>query len=288
MKKVFIVLLLVIIIFSGFLYFLGGQEPVAYQAPENNSQSLIVKKDSVDRDADGLADWEEEFWGSDPLNKDTDGDGAEDGAEVTVGRSPIVAGPNDKIVDPTERLLALTRVAIKHKQEPLLPAINNLPTVSAYKVSDIKISVSPANTEAVESYSQKVREVMKVYDDPNTINEMILTLGVIEKNEIANVEKLKQTTSKHLGAVHRLLAIEVPKGGEQIHLNLINALVRMTELSYMMSQVVDEPALALGAVNRYGEQLNFLLAQIKNLNTYLVGNGVKFAKGEALNFSLGL
>ncbi|OGD66657.1 hypothetical protein A2Z61_00915, partial [Candidatus Campbellbacteria bacterium RIFCSPLOWO2_02_35_12] len=54
----------------------------------------IAEKDS---DRDGLKDWEEALWGSDPHNPDTDGDRTPDGEEVVVGRNPIIAGPNDKL-----------------------------------------------------------------------------------------------------------------------------------------------------------------------------------------------
>jgi len=46
-----------------------------------------------------LKDWEENLWGTDPNNPDTDGDGTSDGKEVSEGRNPLIAGPNDLIKD---------------------------------------------------------------------------------------------------------------------------------------------------------------------------------------------
>ena len=45
-----------------------------------------------DSDGDGLKDWEEILWKTDPNKADTDGDGAPDGEEVKMGRDPTVAG----------------------------------------------------------------------------------------------------------------------------------------------------------------------------------------------------
>ena len=46
----------------------------------------------ADSDMDGLTDGEEiDTFGSDPNRADTDGDGTLDGAEVAVGRDPLVA-----------------------------------------------------------------------------------------------------------------------------------------------------------------------------------------------------
>lgn len=50
-----------------------------------------------DRDQDGLADQEEEALGTDPDNPDTDGDGYNDGVEVSGGYDPLVAAPGDRV-----------------------------------------------------------------------------------------------------------------------------------------------------------------------------------------------
>ena len=54
---------------------------------------------SRDSDKDGLQDWEEGLWGTDLLNKDTDGDGVNDGVEVARGTNPGIPGPDDSLTD---------------------------------------------------------------------------------------------------------------------------------------------------------------------------------------------
>ena len=51
----------------------------------------------IDTDNDGLKDWEERLWKTSINNPDTDGDGTNDGAEVVLERSPLVAGPDDSL-----------------------------------------------------------------------------------------------------------------------------------------------------------------------------------------------
>ncbi len=67
----------------------------------SNATSSINEKDS---DNDGLPDWEEALYGTNPNNPDTDGDGTPDGEEIKEGRDPLKANtakvgqePNDKI-----------------------------------------------------------------------------------------------------------------------------------------------------------------------------------------------
>lgn len=51
-----------------------------------------------DADDDGLTFGEEELYGTDPMNRDTDGDGYSDGVEVAGGYNPLKKAPGDKIV----------------------------------------------------------------------------------------------------------------------------------------------------------------------------------------------
>jgi hypothetical protein len=52
----------------------------------------------LDSDNDGLEDWEEDLYKTDPNNPDTDGDGHLDGEEINSGHNPLIRGPNDKLV----------------------------------------------------------------------------------------------------------------------------------------------------------------------------------------------
>jgi hypothetical protein len=52
---------------------------------------------SQDTDNDGLKDWEENLWNTDPKNPDSDSDGTYDGDEVKQGRDPKKPGPDDKL-----------------------------------------------------------------------------------------------------------------------------------------------------------------------------------------------
>lgn len=63
-------------------------------------QSTEEAAANLDSDGDGLKDWEEALYHTDPHNPDTDGDGTPDGQEIREGRDPLKKGPNDKILSP--------------------------------------------------------------------------------------------------------------------------------------------------------------------------------------------
>ena len=70
---------------------------------DTNSVPIIANLD-LDSDNDGLPDWKENLYGTDPHKADTDGDGTNDADEIAQNRDPLKANtapagqePNDKI-----------------------------------------------------------------------------------------------------------------------------------------------------------------------------------------------
>src|SRR5206468_6821309 len=62
------------------------------QDPENAYDTAL------DVDGDGLTSFEEDFFGADPENPDSDGDGLGDGLEVAEGRSPASRPPQIGVI----------------------------------------------------------------------------------------------------------------------------------------------------------------------------------------------
>jgi len=67
---------------------------------EAGKQTEKPTKLAKDSDEDGLKDWEEIFYKTDPQKSDTDGDGTPDGEEIAKNRDPLKAGPGDKLAEP--------------------------------------------------------------------------------------------------------------------------------------------------------------------------------------------
>lgn len=64
------------------------------------AESIAITDANGDPDHDGLKNWEETLWKTDPNNPDTDGDGTPDGQEIKENRDPLKAGPDDKQSSP--------------------------------------------------------------------------------------------------------------------------------------------------------------------------------------------
>lgn len=100
-KKLPIVsILMAIILAIGLILFIS-----AYSKKEAFSQinlwggkETTITSNNKDTDNDGLKDWEENLYKTDPLNYDTDADGYLDGEEINSGHNPLIKGPNDNQV----------------------------------------------------------------------------------------------------------------------------------------------------------------------------------------------
>ena len=98
-KFIFAVLISLIIVTAGFLIFTSvKKQETAKQEPQINKPA-ISQEIAKDSDNDGLPNWEETLWRTDPNNPDTDKDGIPDGQEVKESRNPLLAGngKTDKI-----------------------------------------------------------------------------------------------------------------------------------------------------------------------------------------------
>lgn len=109
-KGITAVSFLMVILLIGLAGFVITSQLTKKIARPTNSPSIplstVVDKDDPlsiaqkDTDGDGLKDWEEVIINTDPKNPDTDSDGTPDGKEVDQGRSPVKAGPHDKVSAP--------------------------------------------------------------------------------------------------------------------------------------------------------------------------------------------
>ncbi len=59
-------------------------------------RETLVESQNIDADNDGLKDWEEDLYKTDPLNPDTDNDGYLDGEEINSGHNPLIKSPGDQ------------------------------------------------------------------------------------------------------------------------------------------------------------------------------------------------
>lgn len=232
--------------------------------------------DAADSDGDGLPDWEESLWGTDPYNPDTDGDGTPDGEEVRNNRHPRVAGPNDEISDAHKEIIYLDtqRKPVSGNQiveETVIPRaflaagkqatgygvsqeeINTIfdplveeaqRDISFYTRNDLSISASAS----LENYYRtlltttiKYAQEEAEFEAPSTL----LARVIAEENVEQNIDTLNELVDIYSSMRNDLLKMRVPSAFVGDHLKIVNA---YSTIIYGLEQVAlaaEDPASAL-------------------------------------------
>lgn len=100
-SKTSIIISLILVSFlivSGFIWAAKKlNDPQKISFKKSNDLNSTNNQPEIDSDNDGLFDWQEQLFGTDKHNPDTDNDGTKDGDEIKQNRDPLKPGPSDKL-----------------------------------------------------------------------------------------------------------------------------------------------------------------------------------------------
>ncbi|OIP59127.1 MAG: hypothetical protein COZ29_00330 [Candidatus Moranbacteria bacterium CG_4_10_14_3_um_filter_45_9] len=171
------------------------------------SDTTSTKNIFQDADQDGLGNDEEKLYGTDPMNKDTDGDGYSDGIEVMSGYNPLKPAPGDKVMKEKDASVSTS------SQEG---AINLTEQVSSEIASLLKSTNKSGQEISLEDINNSVDKVTS-----GTIEEVILPevsakdikVKRISKNlsEKRQSEQEKKDALEYLTVLSYLIANNSPK-----------------------------------------------------------------------------
>lgn len=288
-----------------------GEADSSLEVIKRAQQFAAGEASRVDTDKDGLYDWEETLWGSDPKKSDTDGDGSKDGEEVDDDRSPIVAGPNDELSvnkntgevslpgqsdapNETEKLageffnkyFALrqgdelrTETGMQELFAILMRKVESPATPSPSHFSSKDILVGGASAVSSERIYGNV--VGSILTRPiNTEKETVILLRALETDNPEELDKLKVKLSAQENMLQDLKGTVVPSSAAAIHLELLNTLYALNQTLKDMQQAFTDPLVMMRAMTRYESEAIALGKAIINIRTYLVEKGITFEATE--------
>ncbi|PIP25606.1 MAG: hypothetical protein COZ27_04280 [Candidatus Moranbacteria bacterium CG_4_10_14_3_um_filter_41_65] len=193
-------------IFSGLIIFSIG----LFVFAENNTASQTLFNDS---DQDGLSNDEEKLYGTDPMNKDTDGDGYSDGIEVSSGYNPLKPAPGDKIISDE-----ITKTSSQFTTEvTTVPLSGNLTEKASGEIANLIKDTKETGTDiSMETINASVD---KILEQNNT--EVILPEIDIKDIKIKKISKKlsggkrteqeKEDVLEYLTVLSYLIANNSPK-----------------------------------------------------------------------------
>ena len=261
-KKIWFLLVFILLIFAGWFYFSDYKnKQIQYIAEQEKSPLAVVLEQTsqldADSDADGLKDWEELLWKTDPNKEDTDGDGINDNEEITLNRNPLKAGPNDKISE-KEDLVAQEKAVSDSNQNTLTAAyarkflteymalkqqkgelteedkqnlvdsfmdnLEPLTVADQYSATDIK-TVADTN-DSVKKYAEEMKKIF-IDEKQGLVSEPEVFKALMEniqesKDFQKDIESLNYSIGKYEELIKKMMNMVIPKELSENHLEAIN------------------------------------------------------------------
>lgn len=274
----------------------------------NEEKKQQVFKDS---DNDGLKDWEEELWNTDPSNPDTDNDGTSDYEEIRQERNPLVKGPDDKLdretiakkinsqveSDLTEtgkfsRELFAKYVAARKTgsieegdyQSLLYRYVQKEQegdNIKIYEDGDFSV-INEKSAAIIRNYGNELGKILKKNEskDPENENELIILDNATRNSDEKELEKLDAAINRYKNLTADFLKVKAPADALPIHgeiTNLFNILGVSVE---GMKLIFKDPIGSLGTVSFYPTAVDNLIKSLENLKNYFLDNGIKFRSNE--------
>jgi hypothetical protein len=239
------------------------------EQPRELALTMATSTDMTSRDTDndGLPDWEERIYGSDPFKTDTDGDGTPDGQEVREGRDPSLpntAGtgkePNDKlkvIQDPhfatsTTDILGLKKeffakfLAAQGENirattyRDLIKGFNAKKFVAKSQLADLNIT-SNNDVEALRTYGNTFGAFITKYTErTHRTEEEILAEGM-KSDSSAVLRELQLPAVSYKNFALDLASMQTPSGLAQSHLLIVRGYEEMSAGLIGMEEMHSNP-----------------------------------------------
>lgn len=238
------------------------------EIPQNTSKPVLVSTlTENDQDGDGIPDWEERFWGTDPTKFDTNGDGISDGIEIEDKKKTDGVAPSNKPLNETEVLAQefgktalsvgqagqISEEGANALSETMWQNIQNIDIGQLYTEKDIKISTVETQ-EAYKTYFSKVNTVLTQYDtDKDT--SVYRVKKAIDDNNPEILKSLDEYINQYKKAVKILLTIPAPRSLASIHLGVVNSYARTINMEIGVQSLFENPAKAMALFQKAPEEM---------------------------------
>ncbi len=289
-KFVYLLISFVIIAFVFFIVFELFSNKNSFFASKNGTLGVdrltqagltvnqLIQKDS---DGDGIADWEEALWGTDPNNKMTF-PGITDSAYIAGKKKELNVAQteqNDANLTETDKFAreffaAYTAMKASGNVDP--NAINNFSgalgqnivnatLIDHYSLKDIKTSTDNS-IQAKTKYYESVKKLFDTYktkgigDELGIINEQLTSPAGTE-----NPDKLTPIAEAYQDFASGVVKITVPDSLSAEHLKIANS-ANNTGISILsMTKITGDPIVGLSGISKYQKYSDDLVSAVTDL-----------------------
>ena len=221
-KKVFFVAAVAVLLLGWTIVYQSNAEQKKYSV-EKTFLSAIAHADAAfpDTDGDGLYDWEEEIYKTDPNDPDTNNNGISDGEEFESTIS------NDSLEKSDSIFVAVKKIGdeAQNATDPIA-SLTKEPTFydDTFDVSDIHQVQD--TTDNNKRYSAEALQILS--ENTLTLEEEPLQIVEhwLETYSQKDLDKLQNMTDANIETAERLMEIHVPHSRIETHLEIVNNLYK--------------------------------------------------------------
>lgn len=293
----------------GGAYLISGPNPFGNTAANAASTDELLKAYAAkDSDMDALPDWQEALYGTDPNNAHsvdvslTDAQAVQKGlvkpkfssaAVPGVGSttsSSIRAAAPDTLTDQFARSLFTQFVQQSNGTEPTpdeiaqfmqaavadLTANHRIP--DAYALTDVTISGTGA--VSLRAYLTAAERVFAANSVPAAQDPLGYLSDGMMNNDTTAFKKLSSISTAYAAIAKALIKVPVPKEAAYAHLELVNALMHMSEVAGDMAVLQTDPLRTTLGISLYPSTATGFARGFADLYKVLQAEGVQIGAGE--------
>ncbi len=300
------------LIVGAYLFARSIEMPATAQASEETALlQAIATKDS---DTDGLPDWEEQLYGTDPKNPDTRQLGMTDGEAVAKGlivpkaiadikmvtSSPLQIGEYGLPPPPEEGTLTaaftknfftiymdarvanggdLSESQLADVQKQTLASLTSAIVTAPNFKSARDLIVSGSGAEALKTYAAQAEVVLLTNKNTATTNELNYLKRAVENNDTEALSHIVSIAKGYRDSAVGLAALTVPRELAADHLLLVNTVMRMGQITTDFARVNEDPLAAILALHQYAQTLASLVTAFQNIGEIYKNIGVVLPVG---------
>lgn len=249
----------------------------------NEKLGNLVNRDT---DLDGVLDWEESLWGTNPNKKDSNDDGTPDSAEIEKLKSQAdqngnfdLSSQNSGNLTETDKFSRefFSTVATLNQAGPmdqetidklgisLAERIQNSTPKKVYTLSDLKI-INDNSVGAVKKYNAGWDGIRKKYPVSGSVMDVLKKFIINETDvDVSALKELDPIITQTNKIIDALIKMEVPQSLSGSHLNVINAIEVLVENTSDIKLYETDVIIALSAISQYEQNTAILETAIDDL-----------------------
>lgn len=265
------------------------------KAPVSDDTRVVIEPEIVekvvtpyiDSDGDGLQDWEETLWGTDPFLADSDGDGISDTAEVLEQQGNLeltIDNVSSRVPDaPLTETDKFARDLYASISSIDTLGIFDDPNTALYQGTVTKLlEFIPADTfsvadiqtvtPSVETVTLYYNQTGAIFNNNITNSEIIQQINIYLTNDTLTTDEanlfVSQEALRLRNVAGTLALLSVPENIVAVHVGILNQSLRLAFILEYLLDTTSDPIVSYSALASYQPTVDQLFQDYYQLGAY--------------------